>query len=229
MKMTPVDYRRFRPKLINTPEFSHLWLLLYWPLYGLGFMYVERFYNVEHYQPMYCPLDDAIQFNELFLIPYLFWFVFLIGMLAYTLFFEPDSFRRMMYFIMATYTVAIITYFIFPNCQLLRPAEFARDNILTRFMAWFYTFDTNTNVCPSIHVLGSFAVAFAAWNTERFKAPGWKWAFGLMALLISVSTLFVKQHSVIDVAAALLLCAVFYVPCFKSAKTKRPVRANRIY
>lgn len=226
MKITPVDYRRFRPRLINTPEFSHLWLLLYWPLYGLGFMYVERFYHVEHYQPMYCPLDDAIPFNELFLIPYLFWFVFLIGMLAYTLFFEPDSFRHMMYFIMATYTVAIITYFIFPNCQLLRPAEFARDNILTRFMAWFYTFDTNTNVCPSIHVLGSFAVAFTAWNTERFKAPGWMWAFGLMALLISVSTLFVKQHSVIDVAAALLLCAVFYVPCFKCAKTKRTVMAN---
>lgn len=223
MKMTPVDYRRFRLSLINSPEFSHLWLLLYWPLYGLGFMYVERFYTVEHYQPMHCALDDAIPFNELFLIPYLFWFVFLIGMLAYTLFFEPESFRRMMYFIMLTYTVAIVTYFVFPNCQLLRPEEFERDNILTRFMARFYAFDTNTNVCPSIHVLGSFAVAFAAWDTERFSAPGWKWAFGLTALLISVSTLFVKQHSVIDVIAALLLCALCYVPCYKLGLLKRKV------
>lgn len=222
MKMTPVDYRRFRPRLINTPEFSHLWLLLYWPLYGLSFMYVERFYPVEHYQPMHCPLDDAIPFNELFLIPYLFWFVFLIGMLAYTLFFEPNSFRRMMYFIMASYTVTMIIYFIFPNCQLLRPEEFQRDNILTRFMARFYEFDTNTNVCPSIHVLGSFAAAFAAWDTERFRAPGWKLAFGLMALLISVSTLFVKQHSAIDVLAALLLCALCYIPCYKSLLFKRP-------
>lgn len=220
MKMTPVDYRRFRPRLINTPEFSHLWLLLYWPLYGLSFMYVERFYPVEHYQPMHCPLDDAIPFNELFLIPYLFWFVFLIGMLAYTLFFEPNSFRRMMYFIMASYTVTMIIYFIFPNCQLLRPEEFQRDNILTRFMARFYEFDTNTNVCPSIHVLGSFAAAFAAWDTERFRSPGWKLAFGLMALLISVSTLFVKQHSALDVLAALLLCALCYIPCYKLMRGK---------
>ena len=37
-----VDYREFRFSKLNTPEFSHVWLLLYWPLFGLGFSYVER-------------------------------------------------------------------------------------------------------------------------------------------------------------------------------------------
>lgn len=41
-----VDYRQFRFSKLNTPEFSHVWLLLYWPLFGLGFSYVERFYPV---------------------------------------------------------------------------------------------------------------------------------------------------------------------------------------
>ena len=71
-----VDYRQLRFSRLNTPEFSHVWLLLYWLLFGLGFWYVERFYPVSHYINMHCALDDLIPFNEWFLIPYLFWFVY---------------------------------------------------------------------------------------------------------------------------------------------------------
>ena len=100
-----VDYRQFRFSRLNTPEFSHVWLLLYWPLFGLGFSYVERFYPVAHYIEMHCALDDLIPFNEWFLIPYMFWFVYLIGAVAYTFFFDVPGFRRMMRFVMITYSV----------------------------------------------------------------------------------------------------------------------------
>ena len=133
-----VDYRQFRFSRLNTPEFSHVWLLLYWPLFGLGFSYVERFYPVAHYINMHCALDDLIPFNEWFLIPYLFWFVYLIGAVAYTFFFDVPGFRRMMRFVMITYSVTLIIYFLFPTCQMLRPEVFPRDNALTRFIAGFY-------------------------------------------------------------------------------------------
>ena len=100
-----VDSRQFRFSKLNTPEFSHVWLLLYWPLFGLGFSYVERFYPVAHYIEMHCALDDLIPFNEWFLIPYMFWFVYLIGAVAYTFFFDVPGFRRMMRFVMITYSV----------------------------------------------------------------------------------------------------------------------------
>ena len=132
-----VDYRQFRFSKLNTPEFSHVWLLLYWPLFGLGFSYVERFYPVAHYIEMHCALDDLIPFNEWFLIPYLFWFVYLIGAVAYTFFFDVPGFRRMMRFVMITYSVTLIIYFLFPTCQMLRPEVFPRDNALTRFIAGF--------------------------------------------------------------------------------------------
>lgn len=76
----------------------------------------------------------------------------------YTLLYDIDSFQRMMKYILLTYTIAIVTYLIWPTCQELRPVSFERDNFLTRFIAGFYQFDTNTNVCPSIHVIGSLAV-----------------------------------------------------------------------
>ncbi len=214
-----VDYRRFRLNRLNTEEFCHLRLLLYWPVFGLLFLYAERFMSVSAYYPMHCALDDYIPFCEWFLIPYLFWFVFLVGMHVYTLLYDVNAFRRMMQFIILTYSAALVLFFLFPTCQHLRPSVFPRDNAFTRFIAGFYTFDTNTNVCPSLHVVGSLAVLFASWDSERFRSVGWRTAFGLSALLISISTVFMKQHSVIDLAAAVLVCAPAYILVYR-----RPVR-----
>ena len=212
-----VDYRQFRFSRLNTPEFSHMWLLLYWPLFGLGFSYVERFYPVAHYIEMHCALDDLIPFNELALIPYLFWFVYLIGALAYTFFFDVPSFRKMMQFVIFTYSVTLAIYFLFPTCQLLRPAVFPRDNALTRFIAHFYVFDTNTNVCPSLHVIGSLAAFHALWYSPRFSSRGWHIASAAAAFLICISTVFMKQHSVLDILAALPICFIAYLVCYRRA------------
>lgn len=211
---TAVDYRRLRLHNLTSTEFRHLLLLLYWPLYGLLFMYVEKFYPVEHYRVMYSPLDDLIPFNELFVIPYIFWFAYLVLMHLYTLLYDIPSFKKLMGFIMITYSVTILIYFLFPTCQELRPLTFQRDNFLTRFMAGFYHFDTNTNVCPSIHVIGSLAVMFTGLHCKRLKGPGWKLGFLVSAILICLSTVFLKQHSVIDVFAALPLCLIAYYLCF---------------
>ena len=97
---------------------------------------------------------------------------------------------------------------IWPTCQNLRPAAFERDNLLTRFMAQFYQFDTNTNVCPSIHVLGTMAVLLTSYHCRSTSTPGWKIAFTVAAVLICASTVFLKQHSILDVAAAFALCPV---------------------
>lgn len=202
-----------------------LLMLLYWPLYLVMFFYVEWIYPVEHYHVMHCALDDLIPFNEFFLIPYLFWFVFVAGMLAYTLWREPHAFTRMMRFIILTYTTAIIIYLVFPTCQELRPVVFERDNAFTRFMFYFYQFDTNTNVCPSVHVIGSFAVVFAAWDTERFQTRPWKAVFLATGLLICISTAFLKQHSVLDILAALPICAIGYILIYR-LKLKKGVPQN---
>lgn len=210
----PTDYRKLRLSNINTEQFKHIKLLLYWPVYGLLFMFVEKYYNVV-FTPVYSIFDDMIPFCEYFMIPYLFWFLFLVGMLAYTFFFDVESFRRMMHFIILTYTVTIIIYFLFPTCQELRPSEFVRDNVFTRITKGFYAYDTNTNVCPSIHVIGSWAVVFAAWHCKNIKSSVVNIIFTLTGILISISTVFLKQHSVIDVLAAIPLCVIGYIMCYK--------------
>ena len=217
------DYRQFRLRKLNTPEFSHIKLLLFWPVFGLAFLALERFRPHAAYHVMHCALDDAIPFSEWALIPYLLWFVYLIGALAYTFFQDVPAFRRMMRFVIVTYTAATVIYFIYPTQQLLRPEAFAHDNALTRAVAWFYTFDTNTNVCPSLHVIGSMAAFFAFWYAPIFSKRGWRIASTVAAFFISISTVFMKQHSILDVAAAIPLCAIGYY--FAYVRTSKKSRA----
>jgi len=213
-----VDYRKLRWSNLNSDTFRHLKLLLFWPVFGVLFLFVERFYQVDHYYPMYCPLDDLIPFCEWFLIPYLFWFVYLVGMHLYTLLYDTDAFSRMMKYIILTYTAAILIYLLFPTCQELRPAVFERDNVLTRFIAGFYVFDTNTNVCPSIHVIGSMAVLEAALYSKAIPHSKWKAAFVVAAVLICLSTLFMKQHSVLDLLAAVPICILGHLLYFRRSE-----------
>ncbi len=56
------DYRQFRLSKLNDPTFSHLKLLLYWPIYGLVFPDPgARFLHLD-YHTIYTPLDDLVPF-----------------------------------------------------------------------------------------------------------------------------------------------------------------------
>ena len=210
-----IDYRSFRFSKLGTNEFRHLKLLLFWPIFGFLFLYVERLSPINTYYPVSCAWDACIPFCEFFVIPYLFWFVYLIGMLLYTLLYDIDAFRKLMWFIIISFSIVSVIYFVFPTCQELRPVAFERDNPFTRFLYYFYQFDTNTNVCPSLHVIGSVAVWCASWCVEQFRTLPWRLFFGITALLICASTLFLKQHSVIDVIAAIPVCLIAYHFSFK--------------
>lgn len=217
------DYRALRLHNLTDPDYRHILLLLYWPVHGLIFFLLERGGFARQYYTVECALDRIIPFNEWFFIPYFFWFVYLIGGLCFTFFYDVRSFRRMMYFIILTYGATLVIYILWPTQQLLRPDAFARDNILTRLAAWVYQFDTNTNVCPSMHVLGSMAVSFGMWDCGHFQKPVWRTVFGVLSALISVSTLFVKQHSIIDVIAATVLgvLALLLISAFTRRRVPR--------
>lgn len=222
-KPTVVDYRRLRPGNLNTPEFSHVKLLLYWPLFGLVFFLLEDIWIRDSYRAVYCPLDDCIPFCELFVIPYFAWFLFLIGAHVYTLLYNVPAFRRLMGYIMVTYTVSTLIFILFPSCQTFRPQVFPRDNFLTEIVEWLYDFDTNTNVCPSLHVVGSVAAMLAFWDCERFSAKGRRFGLGLVAFVISVSTVFLRQHSVIDLLVAVPVCILGYVLVYR-----KEIRTNNV-
>ena len=202
MKKTVVDYREFRLFRLNEPRFAHLRLLGGWIVYLLLYFITENLIPAERCHVIHCALDDVIPFNEGFLIFYCYWYVLLVGSLVYFLLYDILSFKRLQIFVMITQAVAMATYFIYPSVQHLRPDTFARDNLLTRLAAFIYAFDTPTGVCPSLHVAYSLGIA-SVWCHRRNTSLAWKCFMVFSAVAISLSTAFVKQHSVVDIFAAL--------------------------
>lgn len=212
---TLVDYRKFRLNKLNTPEFSHLKLLLYWPFYGIMFLLLERVLPLTYHE-VSCSLDAMIPFCEFFLLPYYAWFVFIFGMIFYLGFFDVPNFRKYMWFIIVGFSTTVVIYLVYPTCQNLRPTEFVRDNIFSRMAASLYAFDTNTNVCPSLHVIGMAAAFFAGLRANGMQSVWWKIFWWISLVLVCISTVFLKQHSVIDVLGGTVVSAITYFIVYKT-------------
>lgn len=202
MKKPVVDYRTFRLSRINEPQFSHLKLLGGWIVYFILYFLTENLIPIESCHVIHSWLDDVIPFCEFFVIPYVFWYVLIVISLLHFMLYDIDSFKKLSTYIMITQAVAMIIYIVFPNRQDLRPIEFPRDNILTQLMGLIYSFDTNSNVFPSLHVAYSLGIA-STWLKVK-EAPNWWKTFVVIAVvLICLSVAFTKQHSILDAFAAL--------------------------
>lgn len=206
MKQPEVDYRRLRLSNLNSPQFSHLKLLLGWVGYFILFFLTENFIPAEKCYPVWCPLDDLVPFNEYFFIPYTFWYVLIVGSLGYFLLYSVDSFRKLQTYIIITQVIAMACYILVPTRQDLRPEAFPRENFWTGVAQLIYTFDTNTGVCPSLHVAYSLGIA-STWLREK-SAAWYVKAFVVVAVFfVCISVAFTKQHSVVDIFAAIPVCA----------------------
>lgn len=196
-------------------------LLLFWPLYGLAFFALERLVPGRQYHIMFHPMDNLIPFCELFVIPYVLWYFFIAASVIYPLFRDRGAFRRVMYYYMIVFSVSVAVFALYPTAQNLRPAAFPRDNVLSRIMGLLYTLDTNTNVCPSLHVSGAIGAALGLRDTKFFSTPPWKWVLGITAGLICLSTVFLKQHSVWDLFWGLVLSG--FARLLVYGKVKKPL------
>lgn len=226
MKKPVVDYKSFRLSKINDPQYSHLKYLLGWVGYFISFFLTENLIPAEKCHAVHCWLDDVIPFCEVFVIPYILWYVFIVVALLYFALYNPDGFKKLMTFIIVTQVVAVTIYILFPSRQDLRPVEFARDNILTQLVGLLYSVDTNTGVCPSMHVAFSLGIV-SAWLKEREVSKAWKSFVVITAALICLSTMFIKQHSALDFFAALPLCLLAEIIAYGKAYWKPYLQARK--
>ena len=207
MRKPVVDYRKFRLSKLKTPEFSHLLLLLGWVGYFFLYMITENLIPVENCNPIHIRLDDMIPFMEIFLIPYVLWYALVVGSLGYFALYDVESFKKLQIFIMLVQGMAMVVYILYPNRQDLRPEVFPRDNFFTDCIGFLYSFDTNTNVCPSCHVGYSLGIA-SVWLKKQDAAKWVKVSVVVLVALICASTCFIKQHSAVDFFAALPVCLI---------------------
>lgn len=218
-------------------KYKHgLIILVYALVYLLFFGYLEH-RPVRGFHVIDTVFDDYIPFCEYFIVPYLLWFPYQIVTVLYFIFKNENKkeYYQLIFNMMMGMTVFLIVSYVYPNVLHLRPSEFPRENVFTDMVRWLYRTDTPTNVLPSIHVFNSLAVHMSLTNCEALRDHK-KVRYGslILTLLIIMSTMFLKQHSVIDVCMGATLALfgflVFYPRrvsvssesvCFREVKRKK--------
>ena len=209
-----------------------LWMVLYMVFYMLGFFILENAGH-RHYHVIHSVIDDFIPFCEYFIVPYDLWFLYITLAVCWFIFFCRDKreYYKMSCSLAIGMTLFLIVSCIYPNKQDLRPEAFANNNVFTRLVKALYESDTPTNILPSIHVYNSVAV-FLALNSSP-QLSRWKkvrFSCGLLSGLIILSTMLLKQHSVVDVSLGILgaIAVQMFVEYVFAPETGRSTKTGRI-
>lgn len=207
-------------------KYRHGFMLLYAFIYLPWFIYLEKTV-VRHYHVIHMKIDDYIPFNEYFIIPYMLWFIYMGGAIAYFFFKDVKDYYRLTTFLFTGMTIFLIISTLFPNGHNLRPVEFVRDNIFVDAVKQLYKADTATNLFPSIHVFNSLVVHISISKSSHFKDKKWIRLTSLCLMVsIILSTVLLKQHSIFDVITAFIMFTLLYPlvykfdPLFSDSKKK---------
>jgi membrane-associated phospholipid phosphatase len=197
------------------------WFLLYSAFYLVGFSLVERAGHI-HYHMIHTWLDDQIPFCEYFIVPYYLWFGLIAWAVCYFIFCVKDrnEYYKMISMLMIGMTLFLIVSVVYPNKLDLRPASVDTSNVFGLLVSGLYRTDTPTNVLPSIHVFNTMAILYAVNGSDQLRKKKVTIAVvNILSILIILATMFLKQHSVIDVSLGIVMSVILQVICDRIYET----------
>jgi len=142
-------------------------------------------------------LDGLIPFVPVFIIPYLFHFPFII-LSIYMLRNAPEERKGLLTSLFLATLISQIIYIIWQT-EMVRPDIIVTD-IFTLLTSFVYSFDSMVNLLPSLHVVHIACCLFFIRN----KGYWWR----IVGFLIIISTVFVKQHYILDIFTGIALAII---------------------
>ena len=217
--------------LSKIKKYRHGFIIaIYFVAYLILFGYLEQ-RPVRAYHVVHTVFDDMIPFCEYFIIPYLLWFPYMLLAVIYFVFFNKNKheYYQLAFNLMTGMTIFLIICTVFPNGLNLRPEVFTRDNFCIELVKRIYQTDTPTNVLPSLHVYNSICCYIAISHCEKLQHSRLILKGSLvLSILIILSTMFLKQHSVVDVVAACVMAYFLYTLIYAQEGAKSPRLARQV-
>jgi len=210
-------------------------LLLYWPVhftwYELLRIYSDRMPN---FYLISSPIDQHIPFCEWFVIPYVLWYAYIAVVLLYTAFKGKQEFLRANGMIMGCMFVSILICTVLPNglADGIRPdfEALGRDNLLIDLVKYLYSIDSPPRVVmPSMHAGVAAALFVVVAKCKALRGKFWvKLASFVLSLLICMSIVFIKQHSILDGIAGIALVIPIYFAVYHWIYKNKETDASQI-
>lgn len=186
----------------------------YWPIYLLVFSKINTLVIPKY--TISCWLDQYIPFNEYYLIPYASWALLIFGTLIYFVRHSKEDYLHLCFMMYTSMIISIILYIVFPS-QINIRVDIQPNNFFSYWVKYMQSVDNPTNVCPSIHVCTTIIMNMVVLQYDKFKHPGIVKSVNIIqTLLIVISTMALKQHSIIDVIAGILLAIAMHELTYKT-------------
>lgn len=212
-------------------RWGHLLAILCIPLQGSIYMFLgskagsDVFYN-------YAWIDTQIPFIKEFIIPYVSWMPILYLSFLYLGLTNKPLFWRTLIIYNVGVMAANVCFVVFPS-YVPRP-EVSGTDLSSLLVQFIYSNDAPVNCFPSVHCLTSYML-FIILNRHLDVKPVVRIFGSIWLWLIIASTVFVKQHSLLDVVGGLAFAEAAYWTVHVFAKrlalarkkSKQPLRATQ--
>jgi membrane-associated phospholipid phosphatase len=177
-----------------------LMLMLLIPAMSLSYLLINKFSGSAHDITIH--LDSHIPFMKIFVIPYIIWYLFV--PVSFLLLCLKD--KRVYYKSILIYALGcILASIIFILYQTTVPrTQIVGDDILTKIMLLIYANDKPVNCLPSIHVFTCYLIMREI-PVSNLKSLRNNLFTAFFSITIILSTLFTKQHALLDVLTGILL------------------------
>lgn len=178
-----------------------IWLIIL-PIVNINYVIAAKF--IENGKDISLSIDKKIPYISLFIIPYIYWYIFIL--LGFIYFLSKDRKRYLKAIIVMTLSMCICYafYYIYP-VEITRPVV-PNDTILNRLVNLIYKMDKPLNCFPSIHVLNTYIIMR---YTKIKDNKLWFIYTNIIGVLIILSTVFIKQHFILDGIASIIISEIF--------------------
>ena len=198
-----------------------VWFVIYMGLFGFLEIVPPKDVHLIH-----CALDDRIPDMAIFIYPYVSWFPYIIVCAALAIKNLDDrQFKKAVLVLTTGMNIFLFISYVWPTGLDLREnIVYDLHTLSGNLLKFVQTVDTPKSVFPSMHVYVTLVLQYTL-EMQKKLVPAWGiWVGRVLALLIVLSTMFTKQHSAVDVTAAIVMFAVLALASEKLVK--KPKEGN---
>lgn len=200
-------------------RYKHLlWLLL---IVGeaLFFLFTKNLnlnYHLIHHK-----LDDIIPFAPIFSVPYYIWYFYVPGLLLIMGLTNKKGFYFQLIPIYIGIIVSCTLFLIYPSAVDFRPTVTQATNPFLWLCKQLFEFDRPINVFPSLHCFEAACLHLTSFTLGPWKKKKvLRILSAITSILICMSTVFIKQHSIIDLVAGVIMAIVLTTATYLICKKK---------
>ncbi len=185
------------------PSYTYLPLVLVFVVNTLAYFPTKLLTEDTVQHDLSIALDNQLPFVPFFVLFY----VLAYAQWVWSYCYHCRQDRQTCYYIVTGDLVAkviCVFFFVFLPTEIARP-EITGNSLWEQMVGLIYTLDTPHNLFPSVHCLESWMCVRGALMMKD-KRPWYIAAQAVLSVLVFASTVLIKQHFLVDIAAGILVC-----------------------